>query len=214
MNGAPFHKKDWIITAESLDKLLDFLDPDRAAAGLKYEKIRARLTRLFHWRGCSTPEEYVDRVIDRVARRLLEGADLTATIANPYLYFHGVALNVLREHWRDPGRDSTTIDLPSPAKTAALQSSFHDPIEARELELERELTAQRLQCLRECLQALPPEHLELITRYHDPGTRLNKDVRKDMATSLGIPLNALRIRAYRVRSGLMSCVSRCAERMK
>ena len=97
----------WTLDRPAFDRLLTFLDPDRQAAADKYEDIRRRLLKLFVWRGCSAPDEYVDRTIDRVARRVQEGADIQ--VADPYQYFHGVALNVLREHWRDPGRRTQPI---------------------------------------------------------------------------------------------------------
>ena len=45
-------KKRWNLTEQSFYALLDFLDPDRARAAVHYETVRAKLTRLFEWRGC------------------------------------------------------------------------------------------------------------------------------------------------------------------
>ena len=101
MNAVPTHKKDWSLTSEAFNRMLLSLAEDREAAGEKYEAIRAKLNKLFRWRGCASPDEYTDETIDRVARRLSDGAELRT---EPYLFFHGVALNVLREHWKQTGQ--------------------------------------------------------------------------------------------------------------
>ncbi len=44
--------------------------------------------------------------------------------------------------------------------------------------------------------------------YHDE-KRAKIDYRKQLADALGIPLNALRIRAHRVRISLEKCVKDC-----
>src|SRR4051812_45168645 len=91
-------KKDWTVTPEAFNKLLVWLDPDREAAGEKYEKIRQKLIKLFKWRNCTPEEDYADITINRVTRRVFESAPVD--VSNPYLYFHGTALNVIREFWR------------------------------------------------------------------------------------------------------------------
>jgi hypothetical protein len=44
--------RDWVLTSEALDRLLEQLDSDRDRAAEKYEQIRQRLIKLFRWRGC------------------------------------------------------------------------------------------------------------------------------------------------------------------
>src|SRR5947209_4488071 len=113
-NSAPISPgRDHAITQTGFDRLLQLLDADREQAGLKYESIRQKLTNLFRWRGCTHPEEYVDITIDRVTRKCQEGAEVHTR--DPYLYFHGVALNVLREHWKSVQKHGTTAldELPA-----------------------------------------------------------------------------------------------------
>src|SRR5690242_7028531 len=100
-------KKAWALNQEAFDKLLACFDTDRGRAGEKYEQIRRKLVKFFTWRECGDPEGYADRTIDRVSRRILEGSELR--VADPYVYFHGVAINVLREYWRD--RENRTARL-------------------------------------------------------------------------------------------------------
>ena len=195
--------KDYAITQAAFDRLLRELDPDREQAGLKYESIRQKLTNLFRWRGCPYPEEYVDLTIDRVTRKFQEGAEVHAR--DPYLYFHGVALNVLREHWKKVEKHGTTALEELPAS----QSPSENPIARQEQEADRLEQEARLECLNSCVQGLPKQQLEILTQYHQEkgGTKIAQ--RNELARKLDIPLNALRIRVYRIRSELESCIGTC-----
>jgi DNA-directed RNA polymerase specialized sigma24 family protein len=207
MDGSPALKKDWVVSQEAFEGLLLKLDPDRESAGEKYEQVRQKLIKFFQWRGCTAPDEFADRTIDRVARRVAEGAEIHAQ--NSYLFFHGVAINVLREHWKDVQRHDVKAldDLPSAESAGAV-----DPVEQRDRETERAEQEQRLQCLDGCVQKLPAQQLVIITRYHQEtgGTKIAQ--RNELAKELGIPLNALRIRAHRIRGDLEVCISKCVER--
>lgn len=194
----------WIITQEAFDKLLAQLDADRESAAEKYEQIRQKLTKFFQWRGCLTPDECVDLAIDRGTRRIAEGVEITTR--DPYLYFHGVAINVLREYWKDAARNTAALEDLSPAESPA-----EDPLEQQARAQEEADTAQRLACLDMCLKSLSSRNLEIIRLYHQGtgGDRIKS--RKALAARLGIELNALRIRAYRIREELEGCVSNCAK---
>ncbi|MEW6210912.1 MAG: hypothetical protein AB1631_21285 [Acidobacteriota bacterium] len=200
-------KKDWTLTQEAFDLLLSALDRDREQAAEKYENIRLKLTKFFRWRGCLSPEEYTDRTIDRVARRLAEGARLRA--ADPYLYFHGIALNILREHWREPEREAGAFD-----DLVGSQIPSHDPHLVSEFQEEQEVKEQRLECLDRCMERLPRQSLDLLAKYHDAGAGMNKDCRRELAAEMGIPMNALRIRAHRIRVDLGKCMTECLSRSK
>jgi DNA-directed RNA polymerase specialized sigma24 family protein len=199
-------KKDWIMTEDAFNALLDCLDADRDCAGEKYEKIRQKLMKFFKWRGCLASEEYADRTIDRVARRLNEGADLRGE--NPYSYFHGVALNLLKEHWREPEREQERFDeLPQ------ARAPFQNPFEQSRRETEKVEKDRQLGCLASCVKNLPEDSLDLITRYHS-SEGLIKDRRRELAESLKIPMSVLRVRAHRIRAGLESCVTDCLKRLE
>ncbi len=193
------------VSQAAFDRLLQTLDADREQAGLKYEAIRQKLTNFFRWRGCSDPEDYVDVTIDRVTRRFQEGAEVHAR--DPYLYFHGVALNVLREHWKKVQKHSiTALDELPPS-----QSPAEDPVVQREEAAERQTNELRLDCLNGCVDALPRPQLEMLTQYHQEkgGTKIAQ--RNELARKLDIPLNALRIRVFRIRGDLESCVGTCVK---
>jgi DNA-directed RNA polymerase specialized sigma24 family protein len=205
MDRSPALKKDWVLTQDAFDRMLGQLDGDRDRAGKKYELIREKLMKFFQWRGCAFPEEYTDRAIDRAARRIEEGAEVH--VRDPYLYFHGIAVNVLREHWKEPEREVEALDdLP------ASNTPSEYPMAVQEREVEKLESEQRLECLDECVRSLPPQSLLLITEYHQGAGGDKIAQRKEMAHRLKIPLNALRIRAYRIRGELEACVKSCVKR--
>ncbi len=64
----------WELTASALERLLARLDPDATRAAEAYEALRLSLTRFFDWRGAHFPDECADETMNRLARRLDEGA--------------------------------------------------------------------------------------------------------------------------------------------
>jgi len=203
MNVSPRRKK-WVITQEALDQLLAQLHSDSQRAGEQYEKIRQRLVKFFQWRGCALAEECADKTFDRVAQKITEGTRLWND--NPYSYFHGVAINILREYWRDHEQQSEPLEDVEPSEALS-----EDPQELMMRELERLKKERLLECLNRCLQKLPPESLHLITKYHQ-GEESDKVRRKDLAQMLDIPLGALRLRAYRIRAIIEKCIEDCLKR--
>jgi len=198
----PSQRKDWVLTREALDRLLEQLDSDRDRAAEKYEQIRRRLMKLFRWRGCLAFEEYTDRTIDRVARRIAEGSEIQT--ASPYTVFYGVAMNLLKEHWRKSERESEMLDY-----LIQSQHSAEDPEDLMAQEEEKKEQEARLACLRHCLGRLPSESLTLIKKYYAEGDVLDKEQRKQVAAELRISVNALRVRAYRIRGEIEQCVDDC-----
>ena len=80
---------------EGFERLFAFLDADAERAAAKYEQVRLRLLKLFSWRGATPANEFVDRTVERVIRRISDGGE--HSVAEPYQYFYGVAMAVLRE---------------------------------------------------------------------------------------------------------------------
>jgi len=183
----------WSLDAEAFTGLLRFLDRDRDLAAARYEDVRSRLVKLFAWRGCTAPEEYADRTIDRVARRLADGLDIS--VADPYQYFHGVALNLLREHARERARQRQVFD-----SVASAVAQSRD-----EAEQEREELDRTLACLEACLNCLPPRTRSLLLAYHARPGQIAR--RQQLAASLGIPIGALRTRVHRIRAAVERCVT-------
>ena len=201
MNSSP-SQRDWILNQPALDGLLGCLDADREKAGEKYEKIRQKLMKLFKWRACPNPEDYTDRTIDLVAKKIQEGAELR--VPDPYNYFHGVALNLLREYWKAAHRTPQTLEELNPSDRPS-----HDPVAALEAESNRQIKEQSLICLDECLRNLTAQARDILTRYHLGSGRIRIERRLQLSESLEISLSVLRIRVCRIRAGMEKCVNDC-----
>lgn len=184
MGKSPTRNKDWILTQESFDQLLGWLDSDREVSGRKYEEIRTRLIKLFGCRGCANSEDLADESINRVARKLPQIIDTYE--GNPALYFYGVANHIHQESLR---RHQVLAPEPPPPEDEDSEKEF--------------------ECLSQCLQELSADNRELVLKYYQQERKAKIDHRKDMAMRLGIAVNALRIRAYRIRVVLQECVQNC-----
>jgi len=190
-------KKDWELTQEAFDQLLNWLDSDREEAGRKYEAIRLRLIKIFTCRGCSEAEELADETINRVAARLdnLEWKD----DGDRARYFYAVAQKVYLEYLRNCKKRHAEISLDSGAETSIASNSGTDEIEFE------------YACLERCLEHLPTNSRRLVLEYYHQERKAKIDHRKMLAEELGIAVNALRIRAHRIRLALERCMYDCLE---
>jgi RNA polymerase sigma factor (sigma-70 family) len=176
--------KDWVLTQESFEALLTWLDSNRDIAGQKYEQIRTRLIKIFQCRGCCEPEDLADETINRVTKRL--GAIRATFTGEPALYFFGVANKIYLEYLRRK---------PTPSLPIATESS--------------EEAERQSRCLDRCVGQLTPINRELVLQYYQENKRAKIEHRKQLADRLGIAVNALRIRAHRIRRSLQNCVKEC-----
>ena len=190
-------------SSTAFEGLLLALDPDRQRAGERYETLRRKLVRLFGWRGCRDSEECADETLDRVARRLAEGAP----VPDVFGFSHGVAMNVLREYWRRSQRDPASLESLPPAAVP-----MTDPAVVATQKEESRGREARLACLDGCLAALDAPSRHLLRRYHPEGGGPVHEQRQLLADELGVPVNALRIRVHRVRARLARCIQGCLGR--
>jgi DNA-directed RNA polymerase specialized sigma24 family protein len=189
-------KAEWQLTGGALERLLDRLDPDRDRAGERYESLRQTLVKFFDWRGASSPDDCADETLDRLIRKLDEGA----LIEEVGRYAHGIARLVLLEQMRDPlPRAALLEDVPA---APALVVAPPLPVDDDEDSGTRD-------CFDACLDSLPADSRELILRYYVDERRAKIDGRVDLAKTLGITSAALRSRAQRIRDRLEKCVGRC-----
>ena len=192
-------KTEWSLTAEAFDGLLAALDPNRDLAGEKYERLRRKLTEFFEARGSASPADHTDQTINRVARRIEEG-EIIESIER---YFYGVARLLWMESLRTREKQPVALDL---VKTPAVSA---DDADREELRLNQE---RRLECFEECLGTLPATNRVLVIEYYREEKGLKIEHRKQQAESLGVSLNALRLRACRIRTELAACISSCLQR--
>ena len=181
---------DWKLTEGAFAQFLACLDPDPTRAGEKYEALREALVKFLDWRGAPFPEELVDETFNRVTRKLEEGE----TIRDVPTYCHGVARMVFLQSLEHPRNNRVKLEELPPIAIS---------------EPEPDVSDVRLECLNHCLHRLPAENRELIIEYYRKERREKIDHRAALAERLGIPLNALRSRAQRIRGKLERCIQRC-----
>lgn len=197
-------KEDFVLTQEALDRLLRYLNADRETAANQFEVIRTKLIIFFECRGCPNPEDYADITIYRVARILIEGIEIRTT--NPLSFIRGVAHKVLQESWEDPSLKFIPLDDPSISRHIS-----QDPVEAELQESQRLQHEQELECLERCLKSIPFKNRNLILRYYQGETSVKIKNRKQLAAQIGITMNALALKALRIREKLEACVSNCVK---
>jgi len=189
-------KTDWDLTQNAFDHLLAWLDADRILAGNKYEAIRGRLIRIFTCRGCFEAEDLADETINRVTAKVEAIANTYK--GDPALYFYGVAQKVHLEYLRKTQarktvtfRDGATDNRNPGGATSNDETEY--------------------QCLERCLGNLPSENRRLVLEYYQQERHAKIEHRKRLAEELGIAVNALRIRAHRIRLILQNCVQDCLQ---
>ncbi|HEV2826160.1 MAG TPA: hypothetical protein VGW76_01060 [Pyrinomonadaceae bacterium] len=180
--------KNWELTEEQFNRLLEWLDPDRETAAKNYGLIQLRLVRFFAARGCVNAEDLADKSINVVTAKL---QGLGTYVGDPALYFLGVARYVYLEHLRD-------INRPPPP-----QPPSPDPDPDPNLEI----------CLRRCLVELPPEDQLLVVDYEEGEKQARIQKRRQIADNLGITINALRIKIHRLHQQLRKCMDQCLEEL-
>jgi DNA-directed RNA polymerase specialized sigma24 family protein len=180
-----------VLTQEYFDAMLAWLDPNRDQAGQKYERIRQRLIRIFICRGCNEAEDLADETINRVALKSPQFRE--NFVGEPIKYFCGVANKVHLEYLR---RKLPTAPPPEPDKDAD-----------DEMEVEHN-------CLDNCMEQLSAEKRDLFYKYFEEEKAAKIAQRKRLAKQFGVSLNALRIRAHRIRATLESCVKACVSQLE
>ena len=172
------------LSGAEFEALLAALDSDRERAGDKYENLRRRLINLFTWEQCDAPDHLSDEVLNRLSRKLMEGA----TVPHLDRFAFGIARLVIQEEIRgERNRRSAMREMESAGATNS--GAWSRP--------EQSIA----DALRQCLDALPADRRDLITRYY-------REDRNVLARTVGVSLNALRNRAMRIREELLRCVAR------
>lgn len=174
--------------ARDFQALLQSLDPDPAAAGMRYENLRWRLVRFFRWNDCVTAEDLADVALNRLGRRVAEDP---GSILDLERFATGIARMLVREQIVQRTREEKALDA------FARETRRSGSLEEEKQELE--------QCLAECVRLLSVENRDLIERYYTGDASERIRGRKAIADELGISLNTLRNRVLRLRRDLESC---------
>jgi RNA polymerase sigma factor (sigma-70 family) len=186
--------RDPAIPPQSFDEILAWLHPDRDEAARLYVQLRHDLAKIFSWNRCADPDGLTDEVFDRVARKVHEVRQNFE--GDPRLFFYGVARNLLKE---------------SPKRIKKQVSLEGTDLPAREAAVNDESALMREECLQNCLQELSEEKRKLVLGYYAKEKQAKIDHRTEMAQQLGISVETLRVRVYRIRGTLEKCIERCLD---
>jgi DNA-directed RNA polymerase specialized sigma24 family protein len=196
-------REERTLTPQAFKKLLAWLDDGVDSGGATYLEIRRRLVWYFDRRNRLTPEDLADETLNRIARTLDESGSIG--IRPPARYCYVVARFVLLEDLRK--KENTHVRLDEPRGLEPVARFGARPDEA--IDEQAQARERRLECLERCLQKLKPDQRELIVEYYRDAARERIDRRRALATRLGISMNALAVRACRIRDTLEACVSTC-----
>jgi DNA-directed RNA polymerase specialized sigma24 family protein len=194
-------KEERGITSLAFNRLLAWLDDGVESHGETYLEMRRRLVAYFDRRNRLSADELADETLNRIGRTLEKAG--TITVTPPARYCYVVARFVLLEDFR---RDQLHVRLDEPRGAWVSAARGCNELEPDEAFVLRE---QRLSCLDCCLEQLKPEQRELVIEYYRDTRRQKIERRRGLARRLGITMNALGIRACRIRAALETCVEGC-----
>ena len=186
--------RDSAIPPESFEEILAWLNPDRDVAAQMYVQLRYDLAKLFMWGRCTDPEGMTDETFDRVAKKVHEVRQ--SYQGDPRLYFRAVANNLIKENFKKIKTQVSldNIDLPDHKVETA------------------EATADIEDCLQSCLRKLDVEKRKLILAYYAKEKQAKIDYRHELAQRLGISVETLRVRVFRIRASIEGCIESCLKR--
>lgn len=192
-------KKEWTLTPDAFERLLNWLDAGANSSGQSYLEVRRRLVAYFDRKNCPTPDELADQTLNRVARRLEEEHTILSDAPAHYCYI--VARYVFVEFLR--GAQKNEVPLGAVSQPAKNQLSIYDS------EDESQSREKLMSCLDQCTDKLDPLNRDLIICYYHGERRVKIENRRALAGKLGVTINALSIRACRIRDKLEACVKDC-----
>jgi DNA-directed RNA polymerase specialized sigma24 family protein len=199
-------RQERVLTQLAFTRLLEWLDDGTDSQGGSYLEMRRRLVSYFDRRNRLSADELADETLNRVGRTL---ENSTIAITPPARYCYVVARFVLLEDYRrehmhvrlddEPrGSDASTpraVEPPSPGEGPSIGE-------------------RRMDCLERCLETLKPGQRELVIEYYRDARRQKIERRRDLAVRLGVTMNALAIRACRIRGALEACVEACCKEQR
>ena len=184
-------------------RLLEWLDDGIDSHGETYLEIRRRLITYFDRRDRPFADDLADETLSRIGRTLERDGAIAITPQARYCYV--VAKFVLLEDIRRERRHPRSIEssgIASDSWNGGRASSWARDEESADREA-------RLECLDRCLQQLGPQQSALIVDYHRDEGRPGIERRRELAKQLGISMNALGIRACRIRAALEAQMAVC-----
>lgn len=189
------------LTKLAFARLLEWLDDGVDTQGESYLEMRRRLVAYFDRRNRPAADELADETLTRIGRTLEQGNVIVTR--PPARYCYVVAKFVLLEDIR---RDRRQLPLDERYRLDHARARGIGLVGADDSQVARE---QRLDCLDRCLDGLRPDQRELAIEYYRDARRQRIEHRRGLAEKLGISMNALGIRACRIRDTLKTCMEGC-----
>jgi DNA-directed RNA polymerase specialized sigma24 family protein len=177
------------VAQRRLHGLVERLRGDGADGGFDYEQLRRRLVLFFARHEPVEAEALADEALDRLARRLDEGAAIERIASYSFGIAKLMLLEARQRRWR---HDVVMQEMPAHAAT----------------DEDDEIDPALLAALRACLRQAGADDAELMLTYYRDEDARRIVTRRNLATRLGISLNALRNRALRLRNAIEACVAR------
>lgn len=171
--------------------LLAFLERDGTDPARAYESLRERLVKFFAWRAWPNADVLADDTLDRVAKALAGGTEVSAV--KPAQFVLGVARNVHLEAVRQEQRLRGALDELTTRASEGTDTSDG-----------------RLAALEHCLESLEDDERALVLRYYGFAGIPGRDHRIRLAAEQRLEVNTLRMRVHRLCGRLLDCVKACA----
>ena len=190
-------KTKWVLSQSAFQGLLNWFDENDETAGQRYVEIRRRLVQYFDRKNSPNPHELADETLNRVARRLEKEGKITGSSPPQFCFI--TARYIFLESLRGrPHHES--LDESSAASPEIQESGEWDQLST--------------DCLERCLQTLDLQERNVVIGYYHGERSVRIENRKLISAKLGVSVNALSIRACRIRIKLGSCIRECLKRGK
>jgi DNA-directed RNA polymerase specialized sigma24 family protein len=189
------------VNSEDFLRLLARLDANPELAWDKYDQLRLKLVSYFQSFGHYVEaEELADEALDRISKK----PDTYATNDLPILAL-GFARNMRKEISKKAAkmvRPFTQDDLPG--KDPTPEDSIIKRIEGE----------RRTKCFLRCMRSLMPTERWMVLKYYPAENRNLEELRRKLASVLGIDGGTLAKRVARIRRKLETCCANCSEEIK
>ena len=189
------------LTQFAFHRLLAWLDDGVESSGETYIEMRRRLVAYFDRRNRPFADDLADETFNRISKTLDQSGSIA--VKPPARYCYVVARFVLLEDIRRSRRFIQVDEAHDPLSFGPRPFDHADDRESAQ--------EQRLECLDRCLSKLKPDQRELAIEYYRDAKRERIERRRALADHLRITMNALGVRACRIRNALEICVDACCK---
>jgi DNA-directed RNA polymerase specialized sigma24 family protein len=185
------------LDAEALESLLTRLDRDSGEAGKKYLQLRDKLARhCFKKHEFLRADELADQTLNVLAKKLSSKEE---HIDKPEPYAFTILDNLLLANIR--GR-----------KMVLLPENFPGGDNPEGTVIEKMDGEKKFKCVLQCLDRLSPEESWLFFAYNPLEECNREEIRRQIASELGITVEALRTRMNRLKAKMAKCFKNCISR--